>query len=93
MQNTDLKNTIYYKKKKWTKKDIKMLVKETSGEVVGIKHMPTIGIKFLVKRKLKRKKKMSNLESWGAFLALMFLVWSTDIVDWLADKIEERFKK
>ena len=69
------------------------MVKVTSGEVVGIKHMPTIGIKFLVKRKLKRKMKMSNLESWGAFLALMFLVWSTDIVDWLADKIEERFKK
>ena len=35
---------------------------------------------------------MSTLESWGTFLAIMFLVWSTDIVDWLADKLEERFK-
>tara|TARA_A100001011_G_C13917681_1_gene677764 strand:+ start:412 stop:522 length:111 start_codon:yes stop_codon:yes gene_type:complete len=36
---------------------------------------------------------MTSLEGWGSFLVLMLLVWSTDIVDWLADKIEERFKK
>jgi|TARA_R100000278_G_scaffold70478_1_gene55737 CDP-diglyceride synthetase len=36
---------------------------------------------------------MTTIEGWGAFLCLMLLVWSTDIVDWLADKIEERFKK
>ena len=36
---------------------------------------------------------MTTIEGWGAFLVLMLLVWSTDIVDWLADKIEERFKK
>jgi len=36
---------------------------------------------------------MTSLEGWGSFLILMLLVWSTDIIDWLADKIEERFKK
>ena len=36
---------------------------------------------------------MTSLEGGGSFLVLMLLVWSTDIVDWLADKIEERFKK
>ncbi len=36
---------------------------------------------------------MSTLESWGTFLAIMFLVWSTDIVDWLADKLEDYFNK
>ena len=32
-------------------------------------------------------------EGWFYLVAIMLLVWSTDIVDWLADKIEERFKK
>jgi len=36
---------------------------------------------------------MTSLEGWGSFLILMLLVWSTDIIDWIADKIEERFKK
>lgn len=36
---------------------------------------------------------MTSPESWGAFLVLMLLVWSTDIIDWISDKIEERFKK
>ena len=42
---------------------------------------------------LAQEKRMSGLEQWGTFFAIMFLVWSTDIVDWIADKIEERFKK
>tara|TARA_R100001594_G_scaffold52360_2_gene85899 strand:+ start:388 stop:504 length:117 start_codon:yes stop_codon:yes gene_type:complete len=36
---------------------------------------------------------MTTIEGWGSFIILMLLVWSTDIVDWIADKIEERFKK
>ena len=36
---------------------------------------------------------MTSLEGWGSFIILMLLVWSTDIVDWNSDKIEERFKK
>ena len=26
---------------------------------------------------------MTSLEGWGAFMLLMLLVWSTDIVDWV----------
>ena len=36
---------------------------------------------------------MTTIEGWGACLVLMLLVWSTDIIDWLCDKVEERFKK
>ena len=36
---------------------------------------------------------MTSLEGWGSFIILMLLVWSTDIVYWISDKIEERFKK
>ena len=36
---------------------------------------------------------MTSLEGWGSFIILMLLVWSADIVDWISDKIEERFKK
>ena len=34
---------------------------------------------------------MTSPEGWGAFIVLMLLVWSTDIIDWISDKIEERF--
>ena len=36
---------------------------------------------------------MTSPEGWGAFIVLMLLVWSTDIVDWVCDKVEDRFKK
>lgn len=36
---------------------------------------------------------MGDYGQWGTLIFIMFLVWSTDIVDWVADKIEEWFKK
>ena len=35
---------------------------------------------------------MTSLEGWGSFLILMLLVWSTDIIDWIADKIKKGSK-
>ena len=32
-------------------------------------------------------------ESWFYLVAIMLLVLSTDVIDWLWDKVEERFKK
>ena len=29
---------------------------------------------------------MTSPEGWGAFIVLMLLVWSTDIIDWISDK-------
>jgi len=36
---------------------------------------------------------MSTMEEWGTFLAIIFLVWSTDIVDWICDKIEDKWRR
>ncbi len=38
-------------------------------------------------------KEMTSLEGWGAFMLLILLVWSTDIIDWVCDEVEKRFKK
>ena len=32
-------------------------------------------------------------ESWFYLVAMALLVLSTDVIDWLCDKAEERFKK
>ncbi len=38
-------------------------------------------------------KEMTSLEGWGAFMLFILLVWSTDIIDWVSDEVEKRFKK
>ena len=32
-------------------------------------------------------------ESWFYLVAIMLIVFSTDVIDWVCDKVEERFKK
>ena len=32
-------------------------------------------------------------ENWFYLVAMMLMVFSTDVIDWLCDKVEERFKK
>jgi hypothetical protein len=32
-------------------------------------------------------------ESWFYLVAMALLVLSTDVIDWVCDKVEERFKK
>jgi|TARA_R110002020_G_scaffold121466_2_gene276023 hypothetical protein len=32
-------------------------------------------------------------EGWFYLVGMMLVVFSTDVIDWLCDKVEERFKK
>ena len=32
-------------------------------------------------------------EGWFYLVAMMLMVFSTDVIDWICDKVEERFKK